>query len=141
MAQLNSEHVFVPQVGTMTAIFESSEEAKSASSVLSDMGIGGEDVALVTGPVCQSATVESPGFKQDTPGLEGLDEIVHVLNETFSDDDKAYVEFDRALAGRGALLSLRMNGHEDRRSKIACLLRERGASAIYYWGPLATEQL
>jgi hypothetical protein len=137
----NSEHVFVPGTGTMTAVFTSSDQARSAISVLSDVGIGRDEVQVVAGPVTQAPDMESPAFQQDSPGLLGFDEIGHVVTETFSDDDKAYVEFDRVLAAGGALLSLRLNGHEPRRSEIASLLRARGASAVYYWGGLATERL
>src|SRR5262249_34586052 len=103
--RLSSEHAFVPGDKTMTAVFPSRELAQTALSAISSMGIGSGEVQLVTDTEHQPRSTESPGFKEDTPGVEGFDEIAHVLTETFSDDDKAYVEFDRTLTAGGALLN------------------------------------
>jgi hypothetical protein len=64
-----------------------------------------------------------------------------VFTETFSDDDKTYVQFDRVLEAGGALVSFPMKGREGKRSEVATLLRSEGAVAVYFWGPLATERL
>jgi hypothetical protein len=135
------EHAFIPADDTITVVFASVEKARSAISGLTKAGIPSDEVELVTRADHQVGNVESPSFKQDTPGIEGFDEILHACTESFSDDEKAYVEFDRRLAAGGALLSLSMAGRQDRRSEVASLLRSHGASAIYYWGVLATEQL
>jgi hypothetical protein len=137
----NSEHAFVPGEDTMTAVFASRDKARKAMSALSDEGISPDEVELVTGADHQAPDTESPGFRRDSPGLEAFDEILHSLTETFSDDDKVYVEFDRVLAAGGALLNVRMSGREQRRSEVASLLRSHGACASYYWGGLATERL
>jgi hypothetical protein len=137
----NSEHLFVPGDDTMTAVFASREKAQHARSMLSEAGIRPEQVQLRAGADKPVSHVESPSFKQDTPGVEGLDEILHVFTETFSDDDKTYVQFDRVLEAGGALLSLPMNGRESRRSEVASFLRSHGALAVHYWGALATERL
>jgi hypothetical protein len=138
---VNSEHAFVPDEDTMTGVFASIEQARGAVSALSDAGIRPEEVDLVSGTNCQEPDSESPGFKQDSPGVAGFDEIFHVFNETFSDDDKVYVQFDRVLAAGGALLSLSMSGRKRWRSEIASVLRSHGARAIYYWNALTTERL
>ncbi len=137
----NSEHLFVPGEDTMTAVFASPEKAKRAIPKLREAGIPPDQVQLRAGADQPVSQVESPSYKQDTPGVEGLDEILHVFTETFSDDDKTYVQFDRVLEAGGALLSLPMNGREDQRSDVAALLRSHGALAVYYWGALATERL
>jgi hypothetical protein len=137
----NSEHVFIPGDDTLTVVFASVEQAERAISALFNGGIPSDEVDLVTGADHQVPNTGSPAFKQDSPGVEGFDEILHVFTESFSDDEKAYVDFDRALAAGGALLSLSMTGRQDRRSEIASLLRSRGACSIYYWGALATERL
>ena len=137
---LSSEHAFMPRENTMTVIFPSSEIARTAISALADADIRADEVELVSGADHPAADTQSPGFKADSPGVEGFDEIAHVLNESFSDDDKAYVEIDRALAAGGALLNLPMTG-EQRRSEIASRLRSEGATAIYYLDALVTEQL
>lgn len=139
--QSNSEHAFVPGDDTMTVVFASPTEARRAISALSELGVGPDEVQIITGGDHHVANTNSPGFKPDSPGIEGLQEIAHVLTESFSDDDKAYVEFDRVLSAGGALLSLSINGNRDRRSEVASFLRSRGARAVYYWGALATEQL
>jgi hypothetical protein len=137
----NSEHTFVPGDDAMTAVFASRDKARKAMSALSDAGIPSDEVELVSGADQQAPDTESPGFKQDTPGLEAFDEILHALTETFSDDDKVFVEFDRVLAVGGALLNVRMAGRRPRRSEVASLLKSHGACASYYWGSLATERL
>jgi hypothetical protein len=137
----NLEHAFVPEEDTMTAVFASREKARAAISALPSVGISADEVQLVTGKDHPPGDLESPGLKQDSPGVEAFDEILHVFTETFSDDDKAYVEFDRVLAAGGALVSFAMAGRAERRSEIASRLRSLGARAIYYWGALATEQL
>jgi hypothetical protein len=136
-----AEHAFVPGEGTITSVFTSREEARNAIPALAAAGVQSNEVEVVTGARHEPKNVESPGFKQDSPGVEAFDEILHVLSESFSDDDKIYVEFDRALAAGGALLSLSMTGRKEHLSEVADLLRSRGARAIYYWGALATEQL
>jgi hypothetical protein len=137
----NSEHAFIPREDTMTAVFATREKAQTAISALANVGISADEVELVTGRDHPPGAPESPGIKQDSPGVEAFDEILHVFTETFSDDDKAYVEFDRVLASGGALLSFPMTGRTEQRSEIASRLRSLGARAIYYWGALATEQL
>jgi hypothetical protein len=135
------EHAFVPPDDTMTVIFASIEKARRASSALVDAGIGPEEVELITTANHQLPDMESPALRQDSPGPEAFDEILSVFTESFSDDEKAYAAFDRALAAGGALLSVPMTGRERRRAELASLLRSHGASAIYYWGALATERL
>ena len=137
----NSEHAFVPRENTMTVVFTSIEEAERAMSALLNLGIPPDEVELVTGADHQFPDIESPGFKQDTPGVEGFDEILHVVTESSSDDEKAYVEFDRVLAAGGVLLSLSRTGRQDRRTEFVSILRSCGARSIYYWGVLATERL
>jgi hypothetical protein len=137
----NSEHAFVPRDDTMTVVLATIEKARMAISALTGAGIPSDEVELITGADHHVLNTESPSFKQDSPGIEGFDEILHVITESFSDDEKAYVEFDRALAAGEALLNLSMTGREDRRSELATLFRSCGASSIYYWGALATERL
>jgi len=137
----NSGHAFVPSENTMTLVFATSEEARRAISTLSEAGIPSDRVELVLAADHQAPDIELPQLKQDSPGIDGFNEILHVFTESFSDDEKAYVEFDRRLAAGGALLSVSMTGCKERRSEVASRLRAHGARAIYYWGPLATEQL
>jgi hypothetical protein len=137
----NSEHAFVPEDDTMTAVFRSREQARGAIAALSDLDIRPDEVELVTGADHPVHDADSAGFKTDSPGIEGLAEIFHVVTETFSDDDEVYAEFDRVLSAGGALLTFWMAGRQDKRTGIASLLRAHGASSVYYWGGLATEQL
>jgi hypothetical protein len=137
----NSEHLFVPADDTMTAVFASPEKANRAVSKLSEAGLPREQVQVRAGADKPVSQVDSPSFKQDTPGVKGLDEILHVFTETFSDDDKTFVQFDRVLEAGGALVSFPMKGREGKRSEVASLLRSEGAVAVYFWGPLATERL
>jgi hypothetical protein len=137
----NFEHAFIPKDETMTVVFASSAGARRAIFALSEAGIRPDEVELVSGADHRASDGESRELEQDSTGVEAFDEILHVFTESFSDDEKAYALFDRALAAGWALLSLSMAGREERRSELASLLRLHGARAIYYWGTLATERL
>ncbi len=139
---LTAEHTFVPQDNSLTAVFGAASAAREAKPKLSEMGFNSDQVGLVIGVKNSEAAQESPGIAQETRSPEeALDEILHSVTESFSDDDKVYVTFDRVLAGGGALLNIAMTGHEDSRTELAKFLRDNGAAAVYYWGPLATERL
>lgn len=136
-----AEHAHIPESNSLTAVFASRPAARNATKTLATAGIPARDVLLITSHPSAGAEPEPESAKADQGIQAALDEIVHSFSETFSDDDKAYARFDRALEAGGAILNVAMSGREDQRTDLAVLLRDMGAFAVYYWGALATEQL
>jgi hypothetical protein len=135
-------HTFTPRENTLTAVFQPGADAKRAFPMLAKEGIPFKEVEWIS-------TIDEPESAASNPVAassssvpdKALDEILHSLTETFSDDDLDYAEFDRVLVAGGVLLSISMQGRESRRADLAESLRSHGASSVHYWGVLATEKL
>ncbi len=122
----------------LAAIFPDRKAALSAIAALTSPDLGSEPVRLVErgGRAAGDGDQQKPGKR---PGV--VEELGRVLGESFSDDEKFTATIDRALAQGASVLEMDLKERDQERESLAASLKQSGAVAVFYWGPMTSERL